>query len=86
MGDRGYSNGIARKELRRRGIRAVIPPKRDQRRPGRYDSLLYRERNHVERTIAWIKRYRRVSTRYGKRQVHYLAWLTIASVLAWLST
>jgi transposase len=86
VGDRGYSNDIARKELTRRGIRAVIPPKRNHRRPQAYDHRMYRERNQIERAIARLKRYRRVATRYDKRQLHYLTWLTIAVVLAWLPT
>jgi transposase len=38
----------------------------------------------VERTINRLKQFRRVATRYEKRAVHYLAVLTLASILLWL--
>ncbi|MDP9765365.1 IS5 family transposase [Deinococcus enclensis] len=84
VGDRGYSNGVARKELRRRGIRAVIPPKRNQRRQHGYDRAVYRERNRVERAIVKLKRFRRVATRYDKRQEVFLALVTLAIALEWV--
>lgn len=84
VGDRGYSNGVTRTELRRREIRAVIPPKRDQRRQNGYDREVYRERNRVERAIVKLKRFRRVATRYDKRQEHFLALVTLAVALEWV--
>jgi transposase len=40
---------------------------------------------HVERTINRLKGWRRVATRYEKREVNYLAMVTIAAiVLRWL--
>jgi hypothetical protein len=42
-------------------------------------------RRHVERTINRLKGWRRVATRYEKREVNYLAMVTIAAiVLLWL--
>ena len=38
----------------------------------------------IERTMNRLKQFRRVATRYEKRAVHYLAVLTIASILLWL--
>ena len=73
--------------LARRGIRAVIPRRSDQRpKDGRYrfDSVLYRDRNRVERLVGRLKQFRRITTRFEKRAMHYLAMLTLASVLLWL--
>jgi transposase len=77
-----------RRALARRGIRAVIPRRRDQR-PGDgrhrpFDRAAYRERNRVERLINRLRQCRRVATRYEKRAVHYLAMLTLAAVVLWL--
>ena len=84
-GDKGYSYPSLRRYLRRRGIRAVIPSKSDQPRQRRFDKAAYRERNQVERTIGRLKGWRRVATRYEKRDVNYLAMVTIAAiVLLWL--
>jgi transposase len=83
-GDKGYASGKARGALRRRGIGAVIPRKRNERRAGRFDRAAYRERNVVERTINRLKRYRRVATRYEKRAANYLAMVTLAAITLWL--
>jgi len=47
--------------------------------------LEYRQRTHVERTVNRLKGWRRAATRYEKREVNYLAMVTIAAiVLLWL--
>jgi transposase len=83
-GDKGFSYRAVRTYLRRRGIAAVIPTRSDQPRNPRFDRATYRHRNRVERTINRLKQFRRVATRYEKRAVHYLAVLTLASILLWL--
>ena len=76
-----------RRTLARRGIRAVIPRRRDQRpddgRHRPFDRAAYRERNRVERLINRLKQSRRVATRYEKRAAHYLAMLTLAALRLW---
>jgi transposase len=88
VGDRGYSYPTVRRTLAQRGIRAVIPRRRDQR-PGDgrhrpFDRETYRSRNRVERLVNRMKAYRRVATRYEKRAAHYLAMLTLTAVVLWL--
>ena len=83
-GDKGYSSPTARRRLRRRGIRPVIPTKVDQRRQPAFDRAAYRERNKVERLINHLKQSRRVATRYEKRAANYLAMITLAMVMLWL--
>jgi transposase len=52
---------------------------------GRPPKAAYRQRNHVERTVNRPGGWRRVATRYEKREVNYLAMVTIAAiVLLWL--
>jgi hypothetical protein len=48
VADKGYSFPSARRLLRRRGIRSVIPTKSDQRRKPSFDRAAYRGRNRVE--------------------------------------
>lgn len=84
VGDKGYSFPSARRLLRRRGIRAVIPTKSDQRRRPSFDRAAYRGRNRVERSVGRLKQFRRVATRYDKRAVNYLAWVTLATAVIWL--
>lgn len=88
VGDKGYSYASVRQALARRGIRAVIPRRRDQRSHDRryrpFDRVAYRARNRVERLINRLKQHRRLATRYEKRAAHYLTMLTLAAVLLWL--
>jgi transposase len=84
-GDKGYSFPSLRRYLRRRGIRAVIPSKSNQPRQPSFDQGAYRQRNQVERTINRLKGWRRVATRYEKREVNYLAMVTISAIVQlWL--
>ncbi len=83
-GDKGYSSPTARRHLRRRHIRPVIPSKSNQRRQPNFDRAAYRRRNRVERLINRLKQFRRIATRYEKRAANYLAMVTIGMVLLWL--
>ncbi len=83
-GDKGYSSRAVRRYLRRRGIGAVLPTKKDERPRPRFDRAAYRERNVVERLINRLKAFRRVATRYEKRAANYLAMCTLAAIIIWL--
>ena len=67
VGDRGYSYPTVRRLLARRGIRAVIPRRSDQRpgdrRFGPFDRAAYRERNRVECLVNRLTQHRRIATR-----------------------
>lgn len=95
--DKGYSYRTCRQELRRRGIPAMIPERRDQRenrrkkgpkggRPVVYDAERYAQRSWVERCLCRMKGWRRIATRYDKRAVHYEAFVTLACILIWLGS
>ena len=82
-GDKGYSGKKIRRYLRRRGIAAVIPRQKLERRT-RFDKVAYKKRNVVERLVNRLKQFRRIATRYEKRAIHYVAMLTIAAIVLWL--
>jgi transposase len=84
VGDTGYSSRKVRHDLRRHGIRATIPKKRNERPQRSFDRALDRERNTVERGINRLKPFRRVATRYEKLAVNDLAMVTSAAILIWL--
>ena len=95
IADRAYTSGVTRTELRRRGIRAVIPVKSDQigarkrrgsrgGRPPGFDAVAYRGRNVVERSFALAKQWRGLATRYDKLAITYRAAVTISAILTWL--
>jgi transposase len=95
LADKAYSSRANHTYLRRRGIRAVIPIKKDQAanrrkrgsaggRPPSFDSDRYRERNTVERCFSKLKAFRAVATRYDKRERIYQGTIDIASIRIWL--
>jgi transposase len=77
-GDKGFSYPRIRRELRRRGIKAVIPTRKDQRRLPRFDKATYRRRIVVERCIGWLKESRRLATRFEKLAENFLAMVKLA--------
>jgi transposase len=71
---KGCSSKSIRDYLRRRGIRATIPERRDQRgnparaggRPPAFDPVIYQRRSVVERCFNRLKQFRAIATRYDK--------------------
>ena len=95
LADRAYGSRGNRDYLRLRGIRAVIPEKKDQiatrkkrgskgGRPPAFDAGAYRNRNVVERSFAYVKQWRGLATRYDKLAITYRAAVVISAILTWL--
>jgi transposase len=95
LGDKAYSSAANRAYLRRRGIKAIIPVKEDQKqhrrargrrggRPPAFDATRYRDRNTVERCFSKLKQFRAVATRYDKRKQIYQGTVDVASIRIWL--
>lgn len=94
IADRAYSNGITRHMLRRRGVTAVIPQKRDELaararrgraggRPPHLNAEIYKGRNVVERLFALLKQWRGLATRYDKLAVTYRAAIVLSACIIW---
>lgn len=95
LADRAYGSRGNREYLRRRGIGAVIPEKKDQiaarkkkgskgGRPPGFDANAYKERNVVERSFAYAKQWRGLATRYDKLAITYRAAVVLSAILTWL--
>ena len=99
IADKAYSSREVRQDLRRRGIRAVIPERTGQRanrqrrgraggraggRPPAFDPELYKARNVVERCFSRLRQFRAIATRFDKLATRYRAGLHIASLILWL--
>ncbi len=95
LADKAYSSKGNRAYLRRRGIKAIIPVKEDQKthrrnrgsaggRPPAFDAHQYRDRNTVERCFNKLKQYRAVATRYDKREHIYQGTIDVAAIRIWL--
>lgn len=78
--DKGYDFPRCREALRRRGIKGRIA-----RRGKETSEKLGRHRWVVERTLAWLARYRRLSVRYERRADIHEAFLHLGCSLICLS-
>jgi transposase len=76
QGDRGYDSERHRDRLRQRGITPLIA----YRYRG-HGSGLGRTRCVVERTFAWLHRFRRLAVRYERRPSIHEAFLTLGCAL-----
>jgi transposase len=74
--DKGYDYRFCRDLLRRRHITPRIARKGIER-----SDRLGRHRWVVERTLAWLNRYRRLSVRYERRADIHQAFLTLGCAL-----
>jgi transposase len=92
---KGYSSRAVRSHLRRRGIRATIPERQDQRanrarrgrtrgRPPAFDPVIYKRRNVVERCFNRLKQFRAIAARYDKTALSYQAMIDLAALTLWL--
>ena len=84
IADRGYDSQSLVDAIEQAGARAVIPSKKNRRRPRPIERDLYRQRNRIERFFCRLKNYRRVATRYDKTACCFLAFAHFASTIIWL--
>lgn len=78
LADKDYSGHALRNELKRKGIKVIIPPRKanekmasDRRLP--LDRDTRRNRNVVVRCFGRLKEYRRIATCYDKTARNYLS-------------
>ena len=91
LADRAYGPKADREYLCSRGIRAVIPEKKDQiavreKRgsngggPPAFDAGAYRNRDVVGRSSACLKRWRRLAARSDKPAIVYRAAVVVSAI------
>ena len=84
LADKAYSNKILRNHLKSKGIKVVIPHKSNEKASSdgrtKFDSVVYRCRNVVERCFAQLKEHRRIATRYEKTAGNYLAMVRLGCI------
>ncbi|VAC33698.1 Transposase and inactivated derivatives [Enterobacter hormaechei] len=83
LAGKAYSGHSLRNELKRKGIKTVIPRKANKKMAADGRSRLnrdaYRNRNVVERCFGCLKEYRRIATRYDKTARNYLAMVKLGA-------
>lgn len=86
LGDKSFdADKRVREVLRQRGIRCVIPFRKNRLNPGEYDKELYKERHLIENFFCKLKQYRGIATRYDKCSAHFLSGIYLASSLILLA-
>lgn len=84
IGDKAYDSDPARAALAQRGICLIAPHRKSRTRPRSQDGRplrRYRRRWTVERTFAWLGRFRRLVVRYERYALMYLAFLHVACMM-----
>jgi transposase len=85
IGDRGFDSKPFRQSIAEvQGI-ACIPPRKKNKIQYYYSEALYAHRHIVENFFARLKRKRRIGTRYEKLAETFLGFVTLASIVDWLT-
>ena len=84
IADKAYDSDAIREHVHMCGANAVIPSKACRRERIDHDAHIYKERHLVENFFQFIKRYRRVGTRYEMSAQNYAGMVMIACILQWL--
>jgi transposase len=84
IADRGYDTNEVRSIIADAGMQAVIPSRRSRKTPIPHDPVLYQARNRIERCFNKLKHFRRFATRYDRRDLHFLAFVHLASAMIWM--
>ena len=84
LADKGYDSDRFRAVIALAVAEAVIPSKANRNPQIPHDKHTYKERNLVERFFCWIKKFRRIATRYEKTVASFAGMLHLAAAMAWL--
>ena len=57
-----------------------MPPKKNRANPWPYDREIYKRRNEVERLFRRLKGFRRILTRYDKRDALFLGFIVFVPI------
>ena len=83
LADKGYDSDTFVKGLDEKGVKAVIPPRRNRKTQREYDRYLYRLRHLVENAFKVLKEWRGIATRYAKNTASFLAAVHIRCIAVW---
>ena len=85
VGDKGYDSDALRAMLLKLKIFPCFALNRTRIEKRPFHKGFYRKRHLVEKFFCTLKRHRRISTRYDKLASSFLAFVTIAAILHWIS-
>jgi transposase len=85
LDDKGCDSNAIRHKVEEKGTMPNIPPKANRRWKNCFSSVLYRDRNAIERMFGRLKDFRRIATRYDRSATNFLAAVCLAATISyWL--
>ena len=83
LADRGYDTDHIVGLAISKGMKVVIPPKKNRIIQREYDKNLYKIRHLVENAFLYLKRWRSIATRYAKNAKSFMAMVQIGCLMLW---
>ena len=84
LADRGYDSDDFRRALAANNTTPVIPGRKNRQKPVKYDHERYKKRSYIERLFGKIKENRRLTLRYEKSDMNFLAFIQVAFINIYL--
>ena len=85
LADKAYDSKALRQIIADMGAEAVIPSNRSRKTIIPHDREAYKHRNRIERCFNRLKHFRRFATRYERRTIHFLGFVTLAAATIWMN-
>ena len=85
VGDKGFDSDEVRSLIEENGSIACIPPRSNRTSYRWHDQDFYAKRHKVENFFQRLKVPRRVSTRYEKLAITFLAFATLSSIIDYIA-
>lgn len=83
LGDKAYDTNEIIAIIEGNGGTVVIPSKSNRKVKRPLDTARYKNRNKVERLFCWLKRFRRIATRYEKLSRRYANLILVVGIYLW---
>jgi transposase len=83
MADQGYDRDAIAAQAEKPGMAAVIPSRRNLKKPRDYDRARYKLRHLVENAFRIFKQWCGIATRYAKKEASFLAAGQIRDMVMW---
>ncbi len=71
LANKAYDSNAIREGIAELGASTVIPCTATRKQPIDYDFEIHKERNRVERCFNKLKHFRRIATRYDRREIYF---------------
>jgi len=78
--DKAYEDDQTRLTAQLLGFDPIVPPKKNRLNPWKYDKILYKQRNEVERLFRLIQGFRRIFCRFDKLDKTYIGFIQLAFI------